>query len=556
MSIYRHFHLFIYFLTALGCARQSSPTGGPKDTIPPRLLVTIPAHQTTNYSGKQIELLFSEMVQVDNPREELIISPSIGKDYKVEARNNRVILTLENNLEDSTTYTFNFREAVKDVTEKNTARNLRLAISTGSYVDSMSVEGKVITVLDEREAENITVMLTPFSDTFNILKHPAPYMTKTDEKGNYKIENLKPGQYLIHAVADANKNLMADSKNEAYGFLPDAFLLDNQLKGVNLSLTKMDARALKLTSARPYNTYFNIKFSKNLKSIKIANVDKSPVFYGFSPTDNSSVQVYNTLKDADSILTQVVAEDSMESRIDTTLYVRFSDREVTPEKFAASVTDTRLLPHRGRIEASWRFSKPIKEINFDSLYFEVDSMTTIRFKPGEFSYDEPGRTLKLTGSISRQLYPEPADTEVAPSTSTAPAKKFINRLVAGRGTFLSADNDSSARLTTTIQPQQLANLGVILAETTPGPVPVIMQLMADGKILRSIRGFKVTFEDVEPGKYQLRMILDQNNNGVWDNSNYPKKRLAERIVYWKNEKQERDISLKENFEIGPLLISY
>ena len=103
-------------LVACSCARQSTPTGGPKDTIPPILVSSKPYHEQVNFNGKNLELLFNELVVVNNPKEQMIITPSMGKDFTVEARKDRVLLSFENDFQDSTTYTFNFREAVQDIT--------------------------------------------------------------------------------------------------------------------------------------------------------------------------------------------------------------------------------------------------------------------------------------------------------------------------------------------------------------------------------------------------------------------------------------------------------
>src|SRR5688572_21945866 len=69
--------VIVFFAT---CARQTSPTGGPQDTIPPRLVSATPAHRSTNFQGKTIELTFSEFIALNNPKEQLIITPSPGKE--------------------------------------------------------------------------------------------------------------------------------------------------------------------------------------------------------------------------------------------------------------------------------------------------------------------------------------------------------------------------------------------------------------------------------------------------------------------------------------------
>lgn len=211
--------LYVFLLTS--CARQSAPTGGPKDTIPPVLVRAIPPNEAINFNDKEIQLLFSETVILNAPKEQLIVTPTIGKEYKIVNRKNSVILTFEDPLEDSTTYTFNFRESVQDITEKNPVRNLQLAYSTGTYIDSLSIEGTVFDMLRGKEIKDATVALHVENDTFNILEDPASYFTKTDEKGKFKISHLKPDNYYLYAFEDKNRNLIVNSRTESYGFKSD-----------------------------------------------------------------------------------------------------------------------------------------------------------------------------------------------------------------------------------------------------------------------------------------------------------------------------------------------
>src|SRR5690606_17088063 len=174
------------------CAKQTSPTGGPKDTIPPRLINSLPRHEALNSNPTTITLEFTEHIILANPKEQIIITPDIQKKYEITAKKTRVIMQLENKLDSNTTYSINFRDAVQDITEKNPARNLRLAFSTGSYIDSLSISGTVRDLFQNKEVKDATVALFQ-SDTFDIFKHKPVYLTKTNDKGEYSIENLKHG---------------------------------------------------------------------------------------------------------------------------------------------------------------------------------------------------------------------------------------------------------------------------------------------------------------------------------------------------------------------------
>src|SRR5690606_18553264 len=215
-----------------------------------------------------ITLEFTEHIILANPKEQIIITPDIQKKYEITAKRTRVIMQLENKLDSNTTYSINFRDAVQDITEKNPARNLRLAFSTGSYIDSLSISGTVRDLFQNKEVKDATVALFQ-SDTFDIFKHKPVYLTKTNDKGEYSIENLKHGIYYIYAFDDKNRNLIVDSKSEVYGFRADSLNLDQSVENINIFTTKLDARPLTITSARPNNTYFNIRTSKGLHDYEI-----------------------------------------------------------------------------------------------------------------------------------------------------------------------------------------------------------------------------------------------------------------------------------------------
>jgi hypothetical protein len=194
MQISNYFLWLICGIFVLGCARQSTPTGGPKDTIPPVLIKSYPAKGQINFKDNYLELTFSEAVILNNPKEQFLITPSVGKEYKTELRKNKVFIRFEKPLLDSTTYSINFRDGIQDITEKNPARNLKLAFSTGHYIDSLSIAGKVTELLKDKEVKDATVALYQ-TDTFNIFKHKPVYITRANDKGIFSIENLKPGKY-------------------------------------------------------------------------------------------------------------------------------------------------------------------------------------------------------------------------------------------------------------------------------------------------------------------------------------------------------------------------
>lgn len=560
-------HWFIYPLFFLACARQTTPTGGPKDSIPPSLIKSLPAHQQTNYNKQTLDLTFNEQVILNNPKEQIIITPSIGKEYDIEVKKNTINIRIKENLQPNTTYSVNFREAIQDITEKNPAENLKIAFSTGDYIDSLSIAGTVYELLKSTPTKDATVALF-IPDTFNIFKHKPTYITKTNDKGKFLIENLKPGNYRIYTMDDKNKNLVVDSKSESFGFLSGTIHLDSVLSNVNIPTIRLDTRPLTLTSARPSATTFVLKTSKPIRSYTISSAE---AISSNLTSDKASVNVYNPQSDADSIKIHFQATDSIANVIDTTLYVKFLKRETKPEKFQTSIDAFRVIGTKGIITGKINFNKPLLKINYDSIIYKVDTTTFINILLSDTRYDSATQTLHIEKTFDKTLLiknttsPKPDSIKKAKTLplKTTPSGKPKSKpvteyeLYIGAGTFISVEGDSSIRLSTPLKPTTLETTGVIITEVNTGSIPSITQLLGkSGKVVASSFSKKTTFEDLEPGEYQIRVILDKNDNKQWDPGDFSKNLEPEQIAFYKNEKGLANVNLKANWEIGPLLITH
>jgi hypothetical protein len=54
----------------------------------------------------------------------------------------------------------------------------------------------------------------------------------------------------------------------------------------------------------------------------------------------------------------------------------------------------------------------------------------------------------------------------------------------------------------------------------------------------------ITFETIEPKIYTLRVIYDDNANGVWDTGDYLAKKQAEEIIYF-----SKQIDVRANWDV-------
>ena len=138
--------LYIAVLAALfvfsQCAQQMAPSGGIRDLYPPtldtnKLAPAIPANFSTNFKAKEIVLQFNEYFVLDKPVKNIIITPILSPNPNYRIKGKKLIIDLGGSLKDSTTYTINFGDAIKDITEGNVTKNFNYVFSTGRYIDSL-----------------------------------------------------------------------------------------------------------------------------------------------------------------------------------------------------------------------------------------------------------------------------------------------------------------------------------------------------------------------------------------------------------------------------------
>ncbi len=216
---FRNLILLFSLLFAAACANIVAPTGGPRDEDPPVVLRSTPPNYSTHYRGEDVRIFFDEFVELKNLRQNMLVSPPLENDPEVRVRGRSIIMSIEDTLAPNTTYNFFFGESIVDITEGNAIPNFQFVVSTGSYVDSLSVAGNVVNALTlEPEAGVFVMMYDKIFDSVPMLKRPV-YLSKTDKEGNFFIGNMRDGEYLMFGLRDVNSNYLYDSADEKIAFL-------------------------------------------------------------------------------------------------------------------------------------------------------------------------------------------------------------------------------------------------------------------------------------------------------------------------------------------------
>jgi hypothetical protein len=537
------------------CARQTTPEGGPKDLTKPVLLNSTPSANQTNFKGKKIELIFSEDVKLKDPKEQIIITPSPGKEVKYTTTGNKITIEPPAPWHDSTTYNILFRESIQDITESNPTENLHLAFSTGNTIDSLFITGNVTESRKETIPENITVALYA-SDTFDIFTDHSTYFTKTDKKGNFKITNLKAGYYYLYAYDDKNKNLKVESTNEKYGFKAKPVSIKQTNDSINLSLVLVDSRPIKLNTNRSTTKATTLRFNKNLTDYSISNL---PNHISTSFGDNfTEIKIHYAESTPlnDSIKIQVIATDSLDQKFDSLIYIRQTNIKAIKQPYSLS-TETPILDFEtGTFQLNGKTNLPTAKFNSDSIYIQIDSLTKISFKANQIHYNEKTKKFSITAKIDTTLLsPTPIIPNVANKLKKQQPAKPTLFLAKAFATSIHRDSSKSQKIN--LPTRQTTNTGMLNVEIKTNEKNYIIELINSSNEVKGVfrNKKKHTFSNLN-GEYKLRITIDANENEKWDYGNILKREEPEQTFFFKGPDKKFVIPIRENWEVGPIKIQF
>lgn len=205
--------LFVLFLLGVGssvylqngCARIVPPQGGPKDTLPPVLVRATPRDSLLNAPkiGLKVVLTFDEYVQaLDNASQNVLMNPTPKMTPIYESNLKVVTVKIKDTLEPNTTYTINFGKTIKDVDEGNVLRNFTYIFSTGSYLDSGRLNGRVRIAQTNKSDSSMIAILEQHTDDSAVAKEIPRYVARIDTLGRFHFRNIAPGTYAIYTLKD------------------------------------------------------------------------------------------------------------------------------------------------------------------------------------------------------------------------------------------------------------------------------------------------------------------------------------------------------------------
>ncbi len=217
-----------------GCANIVPPLGGPRDSLPPRVLSITPKDSSLGFTEKRIVFTFDEYVQLDQVQENLLVTPTPKTNPIVESRLKTVTVRIKDTLEANTTYAIDFGKAIRDVNESNPLKNFRYVFSTGKYLDSLEFTGQVILAETGKRDSTLIVMLhRDFTDSA-VAKEKPRYYTRMDTSGYFHFRNLAPGTYALYALKDEGNSKRYMSPEQLFAFADAPVKIDGSQQPVTL----------------------------------------------------------------------------------------------------------------------------------------------------------------------------------------------------------------------------------------------------------------------------------------------------------------------------------
>lgn len=504
-------------LTFISCAQIVSPTGGEKDTNPPKVKYVQPLDQTRNFNSKEIKIKFDEYIDIKEP-EQIIISPLITEKPIIESNGKEIKIDLKKSkLERDKTYTINFGNSISDNHEGTKIENFSYCFSTGNSIDSCNFKGEVTAALTGKPEKAITIGLYKSNeaiDSLYIKEYPI-YIGKTNEKGIYLIKNLPNQTFSIFGFNDINKNLKFDP-NEDFTFIKTS---KNPCETVNpINLKTNQARLY--PSNRILDT---IQYSANTF---VLSVYDNQLIKPYQKNGRNRIQ--NNDNQVDSIFfffqnpmdTGTSTLEIIEGNEKKDIKIRNRKKSKT-NNFQINVPNS-IHPDDTLIITS---KTPFTIASQDSIQIKLD---TTYIKTRLLRKDSFSILIPFNKTQGQQIELQLKDSALIDlwKTKIKPTKSRISVL--------------SEKETGTLQ------LNIVNNENKK----LILELLSDTekqetiKTVKTSKSEQILIKYITPGTYLLRISEDINSNQIWDPANWRKDIEMEPITIYPTK-----ITIKANWDI-------
>lgn len=535
--VYRFIFLTFLLLLVSNCARTGRPEGGPKDETAPLFVTANPPHKSVKFNTDEIKINFNEYVRLKDINKQLVISPPMKNPPLISPQGSPsefLKIKILDTLKANTTYIFNFGNAIEDNNEGNKLENFKYVFSTGSYIDSLKSSGFVKGVNKKEDIKNINILLYKLDTSFNdsiIYKNKPSYVTNTLDTTLFKFTNLKEGKYLMLALKEPTSDYIFNPKTDQIGFLKDTIQLPRDSivtkpivlfkeeqpfkfrRGKEVSKGKIqfgfegkrDSLHIKLIS----------KVSDSFKSVSKYELKKDTLNYWFTPNNLDSLNFIISRKEFADTITVKLRKKQLDSLI------------INPSvKKTLHFRDTFFLNTNNPINKI--DTTKVKLFEADTIPIKYNIINSKKLNKLGILFDK-----KPESNYNIKLMPNAISDIYAIKNDTLDYKLSTKAI------------DDYGSITLNINNVKSKNL---IIEILTGKN---QDELVERKFITT--STKVVFDLLEPQKYTIRVIVDENKNNKWDTGSYLQKLHPEKIIYHEainNYDLRANFFLIENFTIN------
>lgn len=519
------------FLLVSACATVFSPPGGPSDETPPKNLSVEPEMLSKNVKTKKFVFEFDEYIKLNNPFNEILISPPLNNkpDYKIKGK--KLIVELNDTLQENTTYTINFGSAIQDNNEGNKLVGLNYVFSTGNQIDSLSIGGEVKDAFTNKGIEGVGVLLydaQSFTDSTFQKKKPM-YYAISNSNGKFLFKYLRAGTFKVLALKDENFNIQYDPPGEQVGYLDSTITLTPD-KQINLSLklfeNELEQKILSYSIDKQNVVLLN--FNKNVVDLQLLNV---------KGLDSLTHTVWNESRDTLELYYLYSVEERPELIVefDNILDTITLRKELFSKDSVKSLSPLWGTTKRGTLDLELGepielvFKRPIQIVD-KGVYLYEDSFKREKKIPlVEVDAQNPYRLL-----IHADFKPEMRYDLIVKDSVVSD--------------YYGYNNSAFKQQYQTKTKEDYGNLNYSLSGLDSTQQYVLQVLknkhVIEKFVLSNVKGFDKQWKLLKPGKLQFRLIWDKDRNGYWTTGNIDKKIQPEPIYVYPDE-----VNIRANWDL-------
>ena len=582
------------------CASTMTPTGGPKDTLPPVIILMEPNNFSTNIDTlhpPKIEIGFNEFVQIKDLQKELYTSPAMKKKPTAVRRGKSIVVTIKDTLMPNTTYAINFGSSILDNNEGNPLHSMRYVFSTGPEIDSMYMSGYTA---DSYKADSVGKSFIYFfmADSIEqpkdwdstMFKYKPAVIARAEKNGIFIAQNLKPVNYRIYAFEDTNNNMEYEPSVDQIGFLdtvynpkdmPSFYIWFDSLRHYpsadpqlyfrmfkDRRFTRQSLSAQERLNKHKAMIYFGAP-NPEVTSIRFDSIPEDRVIYDPKSIGRDTVALWFDMVPEelpDTIKGEITyfKHDSVNNLVESTDKLRLAWVKVETKEERKKREELEKEREKARKNGEeWvepEVPNPFKVTIPTSGDYNKDKVLNMEFDYPLTKFD----TAAITFTMTSEEITEPQNVEFCfiqdtlnrqryrLQTEWTPKAKY--ELLIPAGTFENIARESNDTLKysyTGSNPDKFARININVSGTHPKAKYILQLTNAQGKVQKEITNVvpgKYKFEYVTPGDVMLRVVEDMNANGQWDSGDMVLMRQPERTEIFKNDEGVELITTKENWE--------